>query len=490
MNPMISFYPLLLLVNAILLTIIAGYITTKKELPGASYFAILLFCVAFWSIAGAHEASVFGAAEKIFSSKISYIGIAFSGMLWFLFSLDFSGVSKKMISILRVFLSIIPLFVLFLVFNNEYFGAVWVQTTAENPLDPYSAVIYSHGWGFYLNMGYQYLFLFLGTVVLLRYAIKSEKRVRNQVLYTVSAVILPWIANVFYVSQAQRFGNYDVTPITFLFAGIFIAIGLFRYKFLNPIPATKNLVYEVLGQGIVIIDQSETIVEVNAIARTLFPADLHLGAVITEYSRDNEYYSILFQALQDKSPLYYSPNTKQWVKIDCVSLASSWRLLVFYDYSYLYGRQEELRKHKNQLERVVNFLADPAYVVSPTGHVVVWNTAMQQLSGVTATSLLGKNIPESLSRFIVTSKKGELLLGKNYFHYEKHRLSSKDLALGDLIYFKDITDLKMAEQQLQERVQTLEDLQFIMKKRELRLQEELKKKGEISKPVAVPWHNT
>jgi PAS domain S-box-containing protein len=63
---------------------------------------------------------------------------------------------------------------------------------------------------------------------------------------------------------------------------------------------------------------------------------------------------------------------------------------VLMDITRAKATEEKLRRSERQMSQIVNFLPDPMYVIDQNGRVIVWNQAMEELSGITADAMLGK----------------------------------------------------------------------------------------------------
>ena len=146
--------------------------------------------------------------------------------------------------------------------------------------------------------------------------------------------------------------------------------------------------------------------------------------------------------------------------------------------------EDEVRESKRQLEDIINFLPDATFVISKEGKVIFWNRAVEEMTGVRAEDMIGKDnyeyaipfynerrpvlgdfarrsdedIPESYA--IMRKEKGFLsaetfahaLSGDGRFVYAAAApiYDTNGEMVGSIESVRDITDRKRAEQALKE----------------------------------------
>ncbi|MBW2467954.1 MAG: PAS domain S-box protein, partial [Deltaproteobacteria bacterium] len=86
--------------------------------------------------------------------------------------------------------------------------------------------------------------------------------------------------------------------------------------------------------------------------------------------------------------------------------------------------EEVIKNSEKRLSQIINFLPDPTFVVDIGGTVVTWNQAMEKLTGVTATDMVGKGDFEYALPFYGERRPILIDLVKNWdTEYEKKYLS-------------------------------------------------------------------
>ncbi|MDX1284898.1 MAG: histidine kinase N-terminal 7TM domain-containing protein, partial [Draconibacterium sp.] len=113
-----------------------------RRINAVKYLMLLEFMVAIWATTYAFEFGTSKLETKIFWSKLSYLGIAFLPMFYFLFTTAFSQKNKILTNRNIILLSIVPTITLLLVPFTESHRLIWTEVTLH-PTE--NMALYSHG---------------------------------------------------------------------------------------------------------------------------------------------------------------------------------------------------------------------------------------------------------------------------------------------------------------------------------------------------------
>ncbi|MCZ7668268.1 MAG: hypothetical protein M5U34_14315 [Chloroflexi bacterium] len=83
---------------------------------------------------------------------------------------------------------------------------------------------------FWLNIGYAYLLILIGFLLLFQMFLQVRPPYRWQVGVILLGASLPWLSNMFGLAGIRPPG-LDLTPFFFVLTGIIFTIGLFRIHF-------------------------------------------------------------------------------------------------------------------------------------------------------------------------------------------------------------------------------------------------------------------
>ncbi len=263
----INFYATTLLISTILCLVVFALLWKRRKIAGALELSLLMASVALWAATTAGETTAVTLEGKIFWSKVAYIGIVSAAPFFFLFALRYTSMMRKHSRWISAGVWIIPIIILILTFTNEnhrliWSGFEWVSGT--------TILIYHHGIGFFVNILYIYLLVSIATGVLVINAIRNRYVYRKQSITLLIGVPIPIIWNILYVLGLSPVKEMDLTPVAFALTGLIIAWGIFKTRLFDLSPMDSEFVIENLGDGVVILDSQNRIVEINPAAQDLF----------------------------------------------------------------------------------------------------------------------------------------------------------------------------------------------------------------------------
>ncbi len=257
--------PLLALVVALVLI---GRVLHRRSSPIAMTFVILMSSLAMWSLAVVLEHASEGLPAKVFFIKLSYLGIVVLPAAWLVLTLQYSHRDKWVTRRNLALLAIMPVITLFMVWTNDTFHLMWkdiyLDTSYSPPVD---AVV--HNLGFWVQAGYSYLLILLGTLALLSVFLHSSGIYRRQVAVMLVASMAPWVANFLYIAAIGPMSAVDPTPLAFAISGAAFFWGLFRLQLLDIMPVAHESIFNNMADGVVVVDTRGRIVELNPAAQSM-----------------------------------------------------------------------------------------------------------------------------------------------------------------------------------------------------------------------------
>jgi PAS domain S-box-containing protein len=226
-----------------------------------------MVCLVWWLFTSAWENSVLDRSGKILASEFQYLSITTIAPLFLLFSLGFTGRLKKLTVFLRAALWVPALVIVPLAFTNSRHGLIWPTITAVSD-DPGARLIYTRGPAVWANLVCAYPLILLGTIFLITAALRTRGIFRRQTVWLIPGAVAPWAANALYVFRIGPPG-LDLPPFAFALSGLFVALSLFRYRFLNIVPAAHQAVIRDMSDAIIVLDDQGCLVDFNPAAQRL-----------------------------------------------------------------------------------------------------------------------------------------------------------------------------------------------------------------------------
>jgi PAS domain-containing protein len=264
MNP----YTWALILTALLSASIAFSVWRRRPTADPTLFPVLMVSLSWWSLTYGFELASTDLAMMRFWARIEYLGIATSPVFWLLFAVQYTGKGRWLTCRNFIILFLIPFITIALNATNEYhhlyFSSVGVDRTGAFPLQ-----ILTPGPGYMLHVAFSYLSIFVGALLLLHTWLRSQHVYRSQLGVMLIGISVPMTVNIFYLSGIRPFGHLDMTPLTFTITGLVVAFGLFRYKLLDLMPLARSVLVESLLDGIIVLDSSHRVVDINPAARKM-----------------------------------------------------------------------------------------------------------------------------------------------------------------------------------------------------------------------------
>lgn len=217
---------------------------------------LFIYCqvlILIWSLGYIIETISTDLQVKMIVVRFEGLAICFIGFAWLIFSMEYTeskGLKKKVVGLLLV----IPIISYVCMITNSYHGLYYNVFEINRRV---------YGIAFWIHILTAYIYVFFGTVMILKYSFKMPENEKKQSIVLIIAVTTPFITNVLYISRILKV-NLDITPVTFSVSLFLFAIASFKYKFLNSVPAGLRKVFDTVEAAIILIDNTGLIVSKNS----------------------------------------------------------------------------------------------------------------------------------------------------------------------------------------------------------------------------------
>jgi diguanylate cyclase (GGDEF)-like protein len=258
------------LILAALVLFLLGLAAWLRRSTGKSaiFLAICMWAVAIYSFGYGMEllSNTLGQAE--FWVRFEHWGIQVIAPTWLLFALSVSGYEKRISPVLIVALAAIPLY-LFL--TAQTLG--WLNLAHHNPrMDfsgPFPFFTYDRNIWNYIAVGYYSLCIAGSTVIFAIGYFKSVPAVKANALIYLLGSLPAWVGLVLHNFGLS--GNIDFTPLLLGISGLFFVYGFTRLRMLEIIPLARDVIFENMSTGVLILDRENRIVDFNLVLQEIFP---------------------------------------------------------------------------------------------------------------------------------------------------------------------------------------------------------------------------
>lgn len=346
---------------AIVSLFIAVIIFIKKVEPGGTAFGLTMLAIALWLFFRVFEGVSEDIASKVFWAKFEYLGIATLPPSYFIFSSQFCRKDKWISKRNLILFLLIPFSTLILVFTNEYHSLIWKDIYPSN-IPGVENLIYVHGLFFWVNTLYSYILLLWGIYRLTKAFLNFSKLYRLQGFLLILASIVPWLGNILYIFGLSPVKGLDLTPIGLSFSGLVIAVSIYRGQIFEVAPVARNIIFDTMQEGILVLDLKGHIVDGNISAENIL--EIPLKELLKKpFTESLSKYPVLIENLQKQNNTRFEtcidPKTFKYVQISIslimTGLNPTGQLIVLQDISErkkLETYEEEQRKYAEALARI------------------------------------------------------------------------------------------------------------------------------------------
>jgi PAS domain S-box-containing protein len=244
------------------------YVWRNRRIAGSIGLFFLFVAVTIWLLAEIFELGLNNPDSKMLSIKAEYLGIVSVPMAWLMFALQYTGRGSWITPRRLVVSWIIPVTTLALVWTNELHGLIWADFDI---IQEGWVTVWERTYGpwFWIHTSYSYGLLAAGAALLFRSARTSFPLYRRQALVIGMAVLVPLVWNVIYILRISAFQNMHFTPLAFALSGFLLVVGIARYRLLDVVPVARETATERIGDGLIVLDDCDRVVDVNAAALSI-----------------------------------------------------------------------------------------------------------------------------------------------------------------------------------------------------------------------------
>lgn len=394
-------FPLVL--AAVIAVFVAIYVWQRRfHASGGNSLALLALACAEWSLGYALEIAGADLSTKIFWGKIQYLGIVAVPLLWVIFAYSYSHngtpISRRGISLL----SIVPVVTLLLAFTTESHGLIWKDIRIRT-VGTFSALEFTHGFGFWVYWVYSNLLLVAGTIFIVRSFNRTKGVFRRQNLILLIAVLTPWFGNVLYVARLSPIPNLDITPFAFTVSIVVFAWGISTFKLIDLAPVARDLVVEKMPDGMIVLDTHGNIVDINpAVQRAL---GLSASQAIGQKAQDVfrawpslvERYGNMLEATDEIVSV--EGGSQVWYELRMSPLLDSrdrllGRVVTIRDISGKKRTEEALRISEEKYRKIYENVADVIYETDNHGHLTSISPSIEMRGGYRPEEIIGHSVTE------------------------------------------------------------------------------------------------
>jgi diguanylate cyclase (GGDEF)-like protein/PAS domain S-box-containing protein len=267
-----TWYCLPLAVSAALTALLTIYGITRRQVPGAWAFTVLVAAATLWSTADALALFSQDVATSVVLTRFKFLASGIIPWAWFAFAVYYTGRARRSDAVRMPLLGALPFGIALLPWlpGGQQFIAHAPALDTGGPLPILRVELTPLFW---IYVAYSYALLAVGTTLLVGTLAHTWRLYHRQALVVLIGCLLPWAANVIYLLQLNPVPGLDPTPVAFSITGLLFAWGLHRGRLLDLVPLAHGAVFTGMADGVLVVDPHGRIVDLNPAAARLFGGD-------------------------------------------------------------------------------------------------------------------------------------------------------------------------------------------------------------------------
>lgn len=267
---------------AVFLSVLAVIVVhLKANVPGKKWLELALLAMAWWNLCSMLATSSTTLHEMIIWSKIEYLGANTTAPFLLLFFLNYPTVRFRLSKIRSAAIFLLPVITILMVMTNELHYQFWTDFTPLPEIT--NGYDFEHGIFYWVALTFNYTCGTIAVIQIVKNIIQFRGIYRLQFSIMLIASVFPYAAGLIYSLGSNPFPGLDILPIAFSIAGMGIVISVVFLRLFELVPIGRNVLVENMQDGLIVIDRTMQIVDINpAACRLLKPVCLSIGDPISK----------------------------------------------------------------------------------------------------------------------------------------------------------------------------------------------------------------
>ncbi len=261
----------------------ALWVWRRRGAVGRVSLVVLLASAAVWCGAYALELVTTSKPVQEFWGSAEYIGTTVLPVAWLAFVLEYTGRADQLSRRLLALLAIEPVVVwtLLLIPSTHDLIRTFPAGAVSDPPTVLLGPVY------WLHFAYTNALIGIGTVLLVGRLLRVSAFYRRQSISLLAAVLVPLLGNLASSLELPLARDYDPTPVAVTIGALVLVWGVFRYRLLDLVPVARSLMFDRLGDPVLVLDAYGRVVDGNPAALALQDGEA-IGRPVGELLREQD----------------------------------------------------------------------------------------------------------------------------------------------------------------------------------------------------------
>jgi len=334
----------------------ALYTYRNRRYAGANWLTVTLLATTLWSGSYAAGLLTHNPEWRPFWEHFQWFGTAVLPVSFLLFTLEYTGYDR-LISRQRLgALFVIPAVTILLVWTNESHNLMWEQNRVVVQ-DGLATMVATFGPWFWVALGYSYLLVLIGGVLLIRLLFISKYLYFEQSVLFSLGIVIPLLGNIVAVFVPTSPPGFDFTPYGFAIWGVTLFVIVYRGELFTLLPAARalgqNAALAQIDDGVLITDCEWEVIYVNRTVAELLDSQ---PAALVGQSLEDAFgeYSLSFDTPTAMAELEHRSRQYE-LRSSPITDRSNQQIghtVTMYDVTARHRREQRLAAKQRELERI------------------------------------------------------------------------------------------------------------------------------------------
>ncbi len=262
-------YIVVVVIAGILSSLLCLYAKIRlKDVPGVKPYILMTLFSAIFTFSYAFELSSTSLEKMLLWLSVEYLALPFIPVFILLMCLEYVG--QKLHQWMYYILYLIPILTIFMHATNKLHH-LYYTSIRLNSESPFPLLELEYGPWFYVHSIFFFLCFMISIISLLMELRKTKQfRFRMQIILMVAGIMVPIIANYFYLNDLSPYG-IDLGPVSMSISFIFHGTALLSYQMFHVTPVARDTVFEAMKEGVIVLNQNGMIVDYNNAMSVVIP---------------------------------------------------------------------------------------------------------------------------------------------------------------------------------------------------------------------------
>lgn len=258
-----SAFTIFLLTSAVLCVMLAVYgCSQRRDAFTRSFFGLMLASAVYALGYGLELAS--GSLEQMkLMLRLQYLGIPFLSLFWLGMAWAYlhpTGLPRRNMLLLSI-----PCLLVLFAFQTNDLHHLFYTDLAFARIDGVSIAQSPKGPLYWAHIAYLNLCIAVGILLFFRAWRQTMRVYRSQAICVLLGSFFPWIFHLIYLCGLSPHGM-DLGPFGLAASGVLFAIASFQHGIFDVLPVARDLVFDGISEGVIVIDRQGRIADFNRAA--------------------------------------------------------------------------------------------------------------------------------------------------------------------------------------------------------------------------------